>query len=369
MSYSKRGARRRQKRNLLRQRVRLGFRYKKLALRENLSFSELAKYESVEGMSIKEMMQSREKVMPVEADSGSSDFFSDFSFFDDDKKPQLKDAFCVFLDVLGFTKRLEDSYSEGNKDALFRDFVAISKAEITKIKDKDSYGVGIISRVFSDNILLAQPLFSEDCEHEFWSIINSTLEYQLEMALKGFFVRGGFVRGDLFVDEEIIYGKALLDSVKIESKLALTSRILLSEDVLEKVIEHLDFYDGKINAPQYEQVFLNKDRQDCLVGSGFLNYLTQLTTSGELDAEKLMQHRDQVIGSTMNFKDNDELAYKYYWLCQYHNYFCSTVTNYSTFKEECYIPMEIFPEIDLNTLCSKLKNIGLNEGLFQFERL
>ena len=347
MSYSKRNARKRKKRFFKSQGIRLGFRYKKIALQERFPFSALVKYERSQGMSIKEMMRSRADSKSIEFDGNCSDFYSPFSFFDDEKKPQLKDSFCVFLDVLGFTQRLEDSYLEGNKDDLFNDFVSISRAEITKIKNKSALDLGLVSRVFSDNILLAQPIFSEDCETEFWAILHSALEYQLEMALSGFFVRGGFVRGELFVDEEIIYGKALLDSVRYEGKLALTSRVMLSESVLDKVNEHLDFYDKKSSSPQYEQVFLNKGCNGSLADNGFLNYLTVLTISGHLDAERLIRHRDQVIYSAMKYRDSKSLAYKYYWLYKYHNYFCSTVEGYKEFKKECYIGEELFAGINL----------------------
>jgi hypothetical protein len=90
------------------------------------------------------------------------------------------------------------SYKENDGDALLQDFHSILNKSIERFKETTNDSM-LYFKSFTDNVLLAHPRFSKDMEAEFGFILWSILEYQFEMALKGFFIRGGLSVGPLFV--------------------------------------------------------------------------------------------------------------------------------------------------------------------------
>lgn len=69
------------------------------------------------------------------------------------------------------------------------------------------------------------------------------------MALQGFFIRGGLSVGTLFVDDNCVYGEALIDAYELESKVAVNPIVILCENTMKLVDHHIGYYHGE-SAPQ-----------------------------------------------------------------------------------------------------------------------
>jgi len=183
-------------------------------------------------------------------------------------------------------------------------------------------------------------LHSDDGESEFAFCLWAVQDYQLEMALNGFFVRGGFTIGSLFMDEITAYGKALIDAYSIESNIAVEPRIVLSEEALSLVKSHTEFYSEPHLSPQNSQISVDTD------GKGFVNYLQRLEYCNDdslcIDIDKLITHKESVMKAALSNVSNTKVWQKYYWLCNYHNYFCSHVSNYNGFRSEARIDESFF---------------------------
>lgn len=241
--------------------------------------------------------------------------------------------------MLGFSQQMEKSYQEGTEDLTLREFYSIFQKNLGKIKSRETESSRFYFKTFSDNILLAYPGFSDDLESEFAFIMWSLREYQFRMALKGFFIRGGLTFGPLFLSEDTVYGKALLDAYNLESEIAVNPRVVLSNEVKELVDKHINYY-ANGNAPQKKDVLVDADSRY------FINYLAEcLLDDGEgqsLDVSSLREHKAQIERGLQEFTSKLQIFSKYAWLAAYHNYFCDLVSDFRNYDSSLKIDNELY---------------------------
>lgn len=243
-------------------------------------------------------------------------------------KPIHRLSYCAFLDVLGFSERIRASYNDGSADNLLESFHKILARSIAELK-KSTNGSMLYFKSFTDNVVLAHPRFSEDMESEFGFILWAINEYQFQMALKGFFIRGGLAVDQLFMDENSVYGAALLEAYRLESKVAVNPVVVLCDNTMKLVDRHIGYYSGEF-APQLRHVLKGPD------GRYFLNYLTECIIEGDdreyLDAKSLRLHKKQIESALKSYAAVPTVFSKFSWLAAYHNYFCDTVSRYPEYK-------------------------------------
>lgn len=253
--------------------------------------------------------------------NGKSDYFSN-------GKPVHRLSYCAFLDVLGFSERIRTSYQDGSADKLLESFHQILAKSITQLKENTGESM-LYFKSFTDNVVLAHPDFSEDMESEFGFILWAIKDYQFQMALKGFFIRGGMAVDQLFMDENSVYGAALLEAYRLESKVAVNPIVVLCDNTMRLVDLHIGYYYGE-NAPQLRDVLKGPD------GRYFLNYLTECIVDGDdgdfLDIESLRRHKKQIESALKTYAAVPAVFSKFAWLAAYHNYFCDGVCLYPEYK-------------------------------------
>jgi hypothetical protein len=137
------------------------------------------------------------------------------------------------------------------------------------------------------------------------------------LAERGMFVRGGIAVGDLYVDESIVFGVALLDAYETEQS-ADTPRVVLAPSAVEAVYQHLRYYGKVSNAPQSGDLLIDED------GKWFVNYLSDLWPDRTEPPifEWLESHATAVSERLVRFKGSPKILSKYVWAARYHNYFC-----------------------------------------------
>ena len=252
-------------------------------------------------------------------------------------KPVHRLSYCAFLDVLGFSERTHASYKDGSADKLLESFQKILAKSIAQIKERADESM-LYFKSFTDNVVLAHPRFSDDMESEFGFILWSINEYQFQMALKGFFIRGGMAVDQLFMDENSVYGAALLEAYHLESKVAVNPIVVLCDNTMKLVDMHIGYYSGEV-APQIRSVLKGPD------GRYFLNYLTESIIEGDdreyLNAKSLRLHKKQIESALKNYAAVLTVFSKFSWLAAYHNYFCDTVSGYSEYEDSLKVSAKI----------------------------
>lgn len=241
-------------------------------------------------------------------------------YLQQDGSAVLQESWFCFLDILGFKEILR-----ANDHARISEFHELMRRGRTILEgsseEEDYLGRNFHAlSAFTDNIALGFP-FDDDGEMESGMVFERVAEFQLEMVLSGFFIRGGISVGEAYIDELAVYGPALLEAYVGESELARDPRIVLTDSAKALVSRHLEYYGGGRHAPQNSD--LKRDRD----GQWFVDYLltTIINDSYEtplVHEEAIRAHRDIVTARLNEFRGSPRIWSKYEWVALYHNDFC-----------------------------------------------
>lgn len=247
----------------------------------------------------------------------------------DNGNPVHRKSYCAFLDVLGFSARTSASYKDGTEDTLLAEFHHILTETLSTLEEDTDESM-LYFKSFTDNVVLAHPDFSSEMESEFGLILYPIREYQFKMALNGFFIRGGLAVGQLFMDKNSVYGAALLESYRLESNIAVNPIVVLCDDTMKMVDEHLKYY-AKGEAPQLRDLLKGPD------GRYFINYLMECIIDGmeeqHLDTASLILHKQQIEKALKTYSTIPTVFSKFAWLASYHNYFCDMISEHPEYDK------------------------------------
>jgi hypothetical protein len=250
-------------------------------------------------------------------------------------KPVHLISYCAFLDVLGFSQRICESYENREGDRLLQQFHSIFNKQLKRLREETNESM-LYFKTFSDNVLLAHPGYSPDMESEFGFVMWALSRYQLEMALNGFFIRGGFAVGSLFVDDNSVYGGALIEAYQLESTVAINPIVVLSDNVMKFVDEHSTYYLGEM-ALQEIDILINEK------GRYFINYLAECINEDDqsIYVEPMLQHKANIEYSLAKHKHNPGVFEKFRWLAAYHNYFCGSISKAYNYLDDLLVVGDI----------------------------
>jgi len=264
-------------------------------------------------------------------------------YFQVDGVPKIKKSVVVFADILGFKdETLRASDEKRADELLFKLSNTLEQAYIhLKHNNPDPRRWAI--KTFSDNILVGFPI-SEDGGNEMIEAFFHFGILQWEMVRSGFFIRGGIAIGELFIDDDIVYGKGLIEAYEAE-KMAHYPCIMLHRSA----IDYLEFA-----LPDWNKMLSDDLLRDMDYGTIFLNYLkvTVLLSEplGKIYYDILLEHKKIIESKLEKFEDHPLTWSKYAWVANYHNYFCD---QYEYFDESYKINLK---KLNYPTIISKLAN-------------
>lgn len=139
----------------------------------------------------------------------------------------------AYLDILGATNKIcnDNDFSFLNHLNMFmEDAIEESGGGIFPHKEK------MFIKIFSDNILLAIELKENDerRDDKIATLFNTVANIYNEILRYGYLMRGAIVEGEFFHNDKIVYGKALVEAVHLEEKVANVPRILVITKVTEQ---------------------------------------------------------------------------------------------------------------------------------------
>jgi hypothetical protein len=180
--------------------------------------------------------------------------------------------------------------------------------------------------MFTDNLVIGYPVqnFHHDKgEPELGYFFNILSYYQMNLAIEGFFARGGIAFGKHYMDNIIVFGDALLEAHNIDES-GKPPIIFLSSSVKDLVIKHIDFYSSPESSPQYNDLLQDE------YGRYFINYLKvvfDVFPEGGVFFDLLSKHKKIIEYNIEIYKFNDHIRQKYIWLAGYHNFTCDEFAN------------------------------------------
>lgn len=144
---------------------------------------------------------------------------------------KLKEYFCIYLDILGYSSKINNALGNKNKlERMLTDFINNIDEEINNIKTFCKIFPFDI-RIFSDNILIAIPVSNETIT-DFNLVLKHIINYQKNLIEANYFIRGGITKGLLYSKGNTIWGPALIEAVKLE-KCTQYPFIGISNDILQ----------------------------------------------------------------------------------------------------------------------------------------
>lgn len=234
----------------------------------------------------------------------------------------LRPSVVAFVDILGYQEMMLKAVSTAAAAQFLSTLRAALSGALQEMLDDERDGWDVLEsdmyrvRVFTDNVVVGYPIH-DDAESELGRVFSMLGRLQLNLALLGFFLRGGIAVGEVFMDELVVYGSGLVDAYKGESTLAQDPRVVLTESAVRAVKKHLNYYSDPQWSPQARDLLLDAD------GQFFLNYLDALVLDeDEVDLESLERHKEQVGIRLAEFARAPKIWSKYEWVARYHNVFC-----------------------------------------------
>lgn len=231
----------------------------------------------------------------------------------------MEKSICCFIDILGYKDIICNSTDKENEEnieklkSVYRYFEKLNNG----YKDKYSnYKV----RTFSDNIFIEVQLDEHDFfslgvnnEGNIYHILSELSNFQnIMFAEYGFFIRGAIVYGEVYSDDNIIYGKGIVEAVEGE-KNSKFPRIIISKELKQIIDENRKSYGGKIYWGDKTLIKLDE------YSEYFLNYLDDMDY--HCLEEVLEIHKKLVEENLEKHKENKNILEKYRWVKDYHNFY------------------------------------------------
>lgn len=225
--------------------------------------------------------------------------FVNQSIDDYDRKAEI--YIVAYLDLLGVTNRInskEQQKLEMNKLHNLYTFSMNTTKEIQIEENKD-----IKFKIFSDNIIIAKKLSSEKEQRvrDIRSLLMCTGHFQ-ELAASdsvGWMLRGGITIGELFIDDVMVWGEALVKAYYLEDKVANYPRVIIDDNVLKEV-------EGCEQLADY----IRRDFDDL----HFLNYLCDCYYCGQM-----LMDGFEIMKAEIGSKFDEKTKQKFSWHMKYIN--------------------------------------------------
>lgn len=144
---------------------------------------------------------------------------------------ELTQCYIAYFDILGYKEFLDDSE---NDEFELLNSINLEFSKLNKMgKSRGDSSVGLKVKTFSDNVVMAVDDVSEEGEDTsfyFLSLLLCIIQLVF-LERHNLFVRGSLVHGDILINDDMVFGKGLIDAVKIEEGSAKFPRILLGKTI------------------------------------------------------------------------------------------------------------------------------------------
>jgi hypothetical protein len=244
-------------------------------------------------------------------------------YLTDGRAPQLRKSLVAFLDILGFSSEMEAAFKERSASVLLKRLRdALDKAWFNLTDEYSGLGPVEVNswhvKAFTDNIVIGYPIRDADAEWELGTLLLAIREYQIAMVNSGFFIRGAIAIGDAYLDNEIVFGDALIEAYKAEQTLARDPRIVLAASIQPFIDRQLKFYSDPRESPHNDVLLKDVD------GQLFVNYLGTIFDEVPKHARiaEVSKHKLVVERNLRKHKDRPTLWSKYAWIANYHDFIC-----------------------------------------------
>jgi len=138
--------------------------------------------------------------------------------------PAYEERYCAFVDILGFGDLVKGEASPIRIHALLKQIHAPHAGNEERTKESDFKAQNI-----SDAVALSTVAISVGLEHLFYVLEDLATN----LLFNGYFVRGAIAKGNLYHDDKMVFGPALVDAYTLETTIADYPRIMVPRVVFK----------------------------------------------------------------------------------------------------------------------------------------
>jgi hypothetical protein len=147
-----------------------------------------------------------------------------------ERQLSYQDRYCAFVDILGFRQLIDRLSTEAGQFESLRSLLArVHGAKSGNPSDLDS---DFRAQSISDAVAISTLPTRSGLADLFKALQSLTVDLLVE----GYFVRGAVVRAPLYHDDQMVFGKALVQAYSFESEVARYPRIIVAREVREDII-------------------------------------------------------------------------------------------------------------------------------------
>ena len=226
--------------------------------------------------------------------------------------------FVAFIDILGFKDIIKHTL-EGPDE-----YVRIKKVlnYIADIQQYNYYGAlaesGILKdvSVFSDSIVISYSLKTPIGGALFHVLIDIVHLY-IELLNNGIFVRGGISYGEMYHNQKICFGPAMISAYMLEEEKAIYPRIVIERKAIETGIRNPGSANTVNMERQYISGLISKDKKDKVY---YLDFLSQVDEFDDIDGylfylERVKKYVENELEKSYPY----DIHLKYVWFAHYYN--------------------------------------------------
>lgn len=220
----------------------------------------------------------------------------------------------AFIDILGFKEHIEKTLvDESYAKALHNILAYLNNIKVNNYKGDypENNTSGREISVFSDSIVISYPLTYTSAV---FYLLLDVIHIQLDMLANGILLRGGITVGDLYHRSGVVYGPAMNEAYKLESKNAIYPRVVVDENTLVEGVKN-GFHSPKEEL-DYILSLINIDEDKQLI----VDFLRQWQEVDDNDAyRELLETTKDLIIKEINEQTSPNILNKYIWLKKYYN--------------------------------------------------
>ena len=185
------------------------------------------------------------------------------------EKKAYDDRVVAFIDILGFEHILNATKIKTDQNQLIDDQDLIKDLYDVFMRIRDLMGVdeqveGVAESrqvtQFSDSIVISFEISDEPLEFKY--LLGELLHLTYELLKSEILIRGGISYGSLIHTDKVLFGTALVHAYMVESKAAVSPRIILPKSLFDKNNEYRKLLEYADKSGREISNFLNKDEDD-----------------------------------------------------------------------------------------------------------
>lgn len=244
-----------------------------------------------------------------------------------EENQQYVPRYIVFIDILGFKNLVEESTR--NEDQLKNIHRALKY--ISEIKQENAEGQlslreqGEEVTVFSDSIVISMPVSERNAG---WYLMDKVIFIQMQLMYLGICIRGGMTVGELYHNDNIVFGPAMNEAYGLESNCAIYPRVIVDSKYLTTAYNN--GYNSQAEEQRhFESYMVKKDRD----GNYYVDFISQEQNVDDTEEyiDFLEKAKDLIIRNLAQYNNKPQILMKYEWLKNYFNQTCES-TGYTSYQ-------------------------------------